>query len=80
MSVLSVRIPGFLLQLACRDDPLLPQRPTALLDGQGQICALNRLARAGGVALQMRPQQTLTCCPELLMSIAKDAETLAFAA
>ncbi len=72
MSVLCVRIPGFLLQLACREDPQLPQRPAALLDGQGVICAINRLARAGGVALQMRPPQALACCPELLLSIAKE--------
>jgi len=76
MSVLCVRIPGFLLQLACRENPQLPRQPAALLDGLGQICALNRLARAAGVALQMRPQQALACCPELLLALVKEEEAL----
>lgn len=67
MSILCVQIPGFLLQIAYQAMPELLTRPTALLNPQDRVCALNPAAHMAGVMLQMRPQQALACCPGLAL-------------
>lgn len=68
MSVLCVHIPSFLLQVAYQATPHLRAKPTALLDAQGRLCALNAPARQAGVTLPMRPQQALLACPALTLA------------
>ncbi len=68
MSVLSCRVPDFLIGLAQRQKPQWRGQPLALLGADERISAISPEARQSGVALQMSARQAQMRCPEVILA------------
>jgi len=73
MSVLSCRVPDFLIGLAQRQEPKWSGLPLALLGADERISAVSPEARQSGVAVQMSARQAQMRCPEVVLTPLNDS-------